>query len=158
MSEYEPGTVAVATVRGVPHRVLRSRDDAWLTVDGTLYDDQVTDIRPIMVLDPEDREQCKAVFDAQWRAVDIIRDQQGGGGGVDLVDALQMGLGLLLNPSPPKPAEPKGLGAVVETPGGLYVRSDVETCNPWRGPNGIPFEWDDLDGPVRVLSEGVRDV
>ena len=50
-----------------------------------------------------------------------------------------------------------GLGAVVETPGGRYVRSDVETCNPWRGPNGVPFEWDDLDGPIRVLSGGVTE-
>ena len=56
----------------------------------------------------------------------------------------------------PKPPEPKGLGAVVETPDGRYVRSDVVTCNPWRSPDGIPHEWDDLDGPMTVLSEGVE--
>lgn len=60
MTEYAPGTVAVATVRGVPNvRVFRATDhwtsdrpvDQRMTV--TNLDDEVTDIRPLLVLDPE---------------------------------------------------------------------------------------------------------
>ena len=101
-------------------------------------------IRPLAVIDPDDRAQVERLWDLFGAAKAYGPD------------ALQAALRELANPTPPKPDEPTGLGAVVETPGGRYVRSDVETCNPWRGPNGIPFEWDDLDGPIRVLSEGVQ--
>jgi hypothetical protein len=71
-------------------------------------------------------------------------------------DRLQAALREFAEPTPPRPEEPTGLGAVVETAGGRFVRSDVETSNPWRGPNGVPHEWDDItDSAVRVLSEGV---
>lgn len=56
----------------------------------------------------------------------------------------------------PKPAEPSKLGAVVEDGNSArFVRSDVETSNPWRGPDGTPHEWSEIDA-VRVLTEGVQ--
>lgn len=62
MSEYEPGTVAVATVRGVGGvQVIRTCDhpyggNGWISatsVAGTYAhkDDNLTDIRPLVVLD-----------------------------------------------------------------------------------------------------------
>jgi hypothetical protein len=59
MSTYEPGQVAVATVRGVPNvRVWRKSHDgiAWLSavaVGGSILhsNEDVTDIRPLVVLD-----------------------------------------------------------------------------------------------------------
>ena len=64
MTTYEPGTVAVATVRGVPNvRVIRIQPIAgatWVTplpVAGDLarhWDEDVTDIRLLVVLDLDD--------------------------------------------------------------------------------------------------------
>lgn len=158
-AEYAPGDLALITEYGEPIPAVRvdancdvpthGRAGAhwhYLTrsLDGTTWTsaDRVA-ARPLVVLDPEDREQVERLWtafrdDSRCNAVDVM------------VDALRSLI------RPPKPPEPQGLGAVVETPGGRYVRSDVETCNPWRGPKGIPFEWADLDGPFTILSEGVR--
>lgn len=103
--------------------------------------------RTLVVIDADDREQVERLTSALLAETVPVAGLS--------PNRVSLALREFANPKPPKPEEPTGLGAVVETPGGRYVRSDTETCNPWRGPNGVPFEWDDLDGPVRVLSEGV---
>ena len=60
MTDYKPGTVAVATVRGVRDmRVFRDDGGGWYSgvfVNGRWWhsDSKVTDVRPLMVLDPKD--------------------------------------------------------------------------------------------------------
>lgn len=51
---YEPGQVAVATIRGVPNvRIFRS-GSGWQGPENWIGDSRVTDIRPLVVLDLED--------------------------------------------------------------------------------------------------------
>ncbi len=159
MTGYEPGTVAVATVRGVKDvRVMRrDRGDelgdwasraavaAWLAHD----DCDVTDVRPLVVLDNEfDRTLVKhlrtafaqnpALTTLDWLAHQIESQTR-----------------------PPKPPEPTGLGAVVnDTQGDRWVRcrragheglmrvewENERTCG--------HTTWDAIDA-VEVLSEGV---
>jgi hypothetical protein len=76
MSTYEPGTVAVATVRGVPNvRVIRYTSRAgfrWLEAStGTVnIDEQVTDIRPLVVLDLNECEYGRDAIIAALRTND----------------------------------------------------------------------------------------
>lgn len=62
---YEPGTVAVATIAGVPAvPVFRTDDSArpWVTAACEhRRADEVTDVRPLVVLDPEDRADAKRI-------------------------------------------------------------------------------------------------
>lgn len=161
MSTYEPGTVAVATVRGVPNvRVIR-RATGWAKIDGTrVFHDRiaaVTDVRPLVVLDPEDTEQVQRLVRAFWDAQRV--DDGDGSDSAYMAEALRS-----LN-HPPKPAEPKGLGAVVEdAKGARWLR--VDWVNPWslakpqerrdgRVLHGSHVTWDRIDA-VKVLSEGVQ--
>jgi hypothetical protein len=66
------------------------------------------DYRPVVVIDPEDREQverlCSGLLDIHWYGN---------------ADAMQVALRKFANPTPPKPDEPTGLGAVVEDADGI---------------------------------------
>lgn len=157
---YEPGTVAVATVRGVSGvRVVRG-DGHWAVAADTDdyimdYRGLVTDVRPLVVLDPEDREQverfCVALdrhsgFENRWHEVRSA-----------LIELTR----------PPKPPEPTGLGAVVEDAEGVrWVRAGDShggvLVDNWRrvttqGDDGWWQAWPRITA-VRVLSEGVSDV
>lgn len=152
MTTYEPGMVAVATVRGVPNvRVMRSTA-CWLhpAMNGHIAtgDTLVTDVRPLVVLDlafapygPEVtihtlKEGCKerGSLTAQWVAKEIEAQIR-----------------------PLKPAEPTGLGAVVEdVHGGRWVRCARNGSAPWLHASITTRlrAWSAFDA-VRVLSEGV---
>src|SRR5690606_10195009 len=124
--EWRPGDVALVHLDAETEvRCMRTKCGDWASPSGAPYDPLLT-ARPLVVIDPDDRAQVERLWDLFGAAKAYGPD------------ALQAALRELANPTPPKPDEPTGLGAVVETPGGRYVRSDVETCNPWRGPNGIP--------------------
>jgi hypothetical protein len=85
MSTYEPGTVAVATVRGVPNvRVFRG-EGFWRTAvecGGNVthhdFNDGVTDVRPLVVLDLD------AALDHMGGGMsdlpDVLKDMRRGGG------------------------------------------------------------------------------
>lgn len=156
MSTYEPGTVAVATVRGVPNvRVIR-RATGWASgveIDGTrvFHPDgfaAVTDIRPLVVLDPEDHKQVAQLLN---RLQDMSYSAHACGAFSCLAEALRS------LTRPPKPAEPKGLGAVVEdAKGGRWTNTGQDMPNRWAC--ATDFEWGDyadIDA-VKVLSEGVQ--
>ena len=110
----------------------------------------VTPIRPLVVIDPENREQVERLTDAlQGVGIDTT--------GWDLVRAA---LREFADPKPPKPEEPTGLGAVVEDAAGLrWTRveaGEAKTWNPWfpaGDPDMQPDEWARIDA-VRVLSPG----
>lgn len=166
--EWKPGDVAVITERHgtIGPRIgswWASKDDkGWASLDpsiGWLPDGDVAEARPLLVIDPEDRERVERLWRAQDRAVEIIRKHQGGGG-VSLVDALQMGLRLMLDPTPPKPPEPQGMYAAVrDSHDNEWVRMGNGPA-PWV-PNGSPdarstsATWASIDA-VEVLSEGVQ--
>lgn len=146
--DWKPGDVA--NYDNV--RVFRVDDGSgcsrWIDEEGDeRQGPALRDARPLVVIDPEDREQVERLTRIYYH--------DGGGPLDELASRMQAALRGFVNPKPQKPEEPQGLGAVVEDgAGSRFVRSDVETCNPWRGPNGLPWEWSDIDA-VRVLSEGV---
>jgi len=144
--EWEPGDVATYATE----LAFFTDDDVWVWArTGCACLDQGgihANARPLVVIDPEDREQVERVWQA-WR--DHAPDHR------LAQDNLQAALRSLI--APPKPPEPTGLGAVVEDEGGVrWVR------NPYAG---AP-EWDPTEQPigprryaditaVRVLNEGV---
>lgn len=162
MTEYEPETVAVATVRGVPNvRVMRVHHPdlslgVWVSAPAIHGihrfhpDKYVTNIRPLIVLDPE---VCGG---GPYFLGNIITELRGAASVArhKLADMIEQ------QTKPPKPAEPTGLGAVVEDAEGRKWVRDVNDrwwCA-YREPNTTRRhfgDWSDVPA-VRVLSEGVQ--
>lgn len=151
-AQWKPGDVAM--VPGVGP-ALRSTSGAWLTPRdaGRMDTASFNEVRPLVVIDPEDREQVERLCLAARVAYDNRL-----GVGPQSFDAMQAALRSLI--APPNPDEPTGLGAVVEVDSlvdekakALLVRSHAKR-EPWLG-DGLKREWDAIDGPIRVLSPGV---
>jgi hypothetical protein len=141
--EWKPGDVAM--VPGVG-RAMRTRDGGWVTRStSTNVTNNFMNVRPLVVIDPEDREQVERLTEALDWATHPFN-----------WDAMQAALRSLI--APEKPAEPQGLGAVVEdAERQTWVRVN---CDPgmWRlcqGPARGRFKsYADITA-VKVLSEGV---
>jgi len=112
--------------------------------------------RPLVVIDPEDREQVKRL-DIALSAMSFSARNCGS------FSVLQAALREFADPTPPKPAEPTGLGAVVEcSDGRVFVVDHVHSDGTprWYGPDvpgGDAYSrpaWSTIPA-VRVLSEGV---
>lgn len=112
--------------------------------------------RPLVVIDPEDAEQVEALR-AVFRSRECLP--------FDRTDDWQASLREFATPTPPKPDEPPGLGAVVEDARGRrFTRHCDCSQNPdWPAadwwPNGTSVagsnvRWSQITA-VRVLSEGV---
>lgn len=121
---------------------------------GSAYDGigGVDDVRPLVVIDPEDRE-------AVGRFAELIENcgdenhctQYPCGSMTCWVDRIADALREFANPKPPKPKEPTGLGAVVEDSDG---RRWVHLSGRWHhDPLAHSARYSDIDA-VRVLSEG----
>jgi hypothetical protein len=155
-----PGDVVVATVKGRENvRVVAgwSRYDPQLRwcelsprwADGDddecwYFPSDVADPRPLVVIDPEDREQVEALMAALPA---YLLDKP--------VSRVQDGLRSLI--ADPKPEEPLGLGAVVEDDKGrTWVSAYRDGRTKWVPSNGsrFPTNYDDV-AAVKVLSEGV---
>lgn len=165
MSEYKPGTVAVATVRGVKNvRVMLDVDGEWLTatiVGGYQFhrDENVTDIRPQVLLDLDDYSGERAVNylrNLARESRDVMGNTPSPRGKLALLIADQIEAQVR-----PKTPEPKGLGAVVEgREGNRWVRTNESVELPWRkiGPVDRVSKWEAITSsyePVSVLSLGV---
>lgn len=117
----------------------------WHNESG-LADSIIDPRRPLVVIDPEDREQVERLWQA-WR--DLAPDH------CLAQDNMQDALRSLI--ADPKPAEPMGLGAVVEDADGCqFVRRAIDwTDSPWVPARAAGFyEWADI-AAVKVLHEGV---
>jgi hypothetical protein len=143
----EPGDMIVGE-GGVPFLVVVSDPLRAIDEDGNdWYVNTIDGARPLVVIDPEDREQVKEI--ARLSALPIAWT------------ALRDALREFASPTPPKPDEPQGLGAVVEDDSGLrWTRvepAEQFSHNPWYPALDIevqPQEYRNID-VVRVLSEGV---
>jgi hypothetical protein len=171
--EWKPGDVKVVEVQGKV-RILRYRppgaeDAEWPWVMDQTYDrdDYIhsnwtgfePELRPLVVIDPEDREQVERL---EWLYVNSAGDRPD-----SIADRMQAALREFTEPKPPKPEEPTGLGAVVECdPGPVYDRAWAVRV--WAGDDFGGKAWDYYDSSgnggrchyadlavVRVLSEGV---
>jgi hypothetical protein len=121
-----------------------------------------------VVIDPEDAEQVERLaeaLDVAFRKVDPEGWANANEGTDEEGEAIvRAALREFARPTPPKPEEPTGLGAVVEdAEGEVWVRlpdppdADWNLDKPWRGGAGFGTRrhWQIVDA-VRVLSEGVQ--
>lgn len=165
--KWKPGDVALwDDGDGSPEVIFRylGGDDydvpEWRTAANGAGYPKAYDIRPLVVIDPEDREQVERLrdlMDGAW--------VEHGNGQVEAWargargNALQAALREFADPKPPKPDEPTGLGAVVEDDKGRpWIRwSNGRGCV-WRCPDTVAFDGRAYDSisAVRVLSEGVQ--
>lgn len=168
MTTYEPGTVADITIRsaGKPERAIRTGSDGWRTATmfyGDEREDAVTDVRPLVVLDPKGHPEATDQFmPAHFRSyAETLREVRG----PQSVAALELEFiakQIEEQTQDPKPDEPHGRYAVVED------RDGVEWCkiDPSNGetyvwqqlgkPGGADVlyqSWDELD-VVKILSPG----
>lgn len=107
---------------------------------------------PVVVIDPEDRDDVQRVCDALYangsRRFGVELDW------LDVQDALRS---LIEPPAPPRPPEPTGLGAVVEDEDGkLWIRTaDTDCACPWARASAYEeVDYDQIEA-IKVLSEGV---
>jgi hypothetical protein len=159
MSDYQPGTVAWATVRGQSSykvmRVVTSRGPRWASTENDAgqflhEDDDVTDIRPLVVLDPED--------EAVRTFVRKHRDGTGNpacGYSIPIVEAIEA------QTKPPRIPEPGPWGVVEATfkngraRHGWAVRRLTDGDHDWQDGAGDYHRWDELIDPV-LIREGVE--
>lgn len=168
--DYEPGTVAVATVRGVKGvRVMRTTHGSlssygWVSdaiAGGTRHHPlhRVTDVRPLVVLDLDGSPEPATLLRFIGR---MLAD---GRSGYERESQWLAGLAeqIETQTKPARPAEPTGLGAVVR---GLGGRKFVRVCSRHPGDDGYDWRadgalgsdssnraWRDIDA-VEVLHEG----
>ena len=154
---YPVGTVAVATVRGVEDvrvvRVAGGSTGHWCSADlidtWHFHSDPVcTDVRPLVVLDLSDPAfvvaALKSAADGGEVAAHGYQPWPGRGALRDLAYRIEE------QTRPPKPAEPTGLGAVVERKGVRFVRNPDGV---WVSEDDRLF-WHELSA-VTILSQGV---
>ena len=169
--QWKADDVRLATVNGERMLVLRGRgifQGQWFTqgpVAGSrlsVTESWLIDEHPLVVIDPEDREQVERLLlgYAGWKGSDKVDD--------NYVYDMQAALREFASPTPPRPEEPQGLGAVVEDEeGARWIKIDLHSnCNDWvdlgahkwTPTNGeretIRHHYRDITA-VRVLSEGV---
>jgi hypothetical protein len=161
MSEYKPGDVAVAMIHDQAHVIFRvdiEGQERWVDRLGLATWPRGREIRPLVVIDPEDREQVERLYGLMW-SVGTVSHERGRLTEAEQredADDLQAALREFANP---KPAEPTGLGAVVEDEAGLrwvhYLgRVGWKWCGSGPNHDGVR-DYADIDA-VRVLSEGVQ--
>lgn len=151
--EYQPGDVAM--VDGSV--MLRTREGwlfaalnggSWSHAEGSSADRVTSLARPLVVIDPEDREQVERLRSLLF----------GNSAHAHGINEMQAALREFADPTPPKPDEPTGLGAVVEDEAGdRWVRITLGAARRWQR-----VGWPDkrarfaaIDA-VRVLSDGVQ--
>jgi hypothetical protein len=142
--EWKPGDVAVLDYSRGSFVSVFTAADYWRTQeDTTAMGDLALAVRPLVVIDPEDREQVE-------RLVSLASHNSCIG-----IESWQAALREYANPTPPRPEEPAGLGAVVEDEDGEnWVRFSSKTGWWWRRWNGENKRWADISA-VRILSSGV---
>lgn len=166
MSDWKPGTVAKATVRGVPDvtvfRVVQIHPDhvylwavaAKIAETTHFRDEDITDVRPLVVLDL-DESQGKDWLPG-WLRSNISKVEQGcvspspiGKDMAWLADQIEA------QTKPPRIPEPGPWGVVeAGTSKVPMVRRWVRYGTGWRDAFGGHEEWDNLLEPV-LVREGI---
>ena len=157
---YEPGTVAVATVRGVPNvrvfrlpkvhdfHVYRWQSAVPIGESVSWKDEDVTDVRPLVALDLDDPSEHAAVL-REFAPADSLACLSW------LADQIEA------QTKPSRIPEP-GLWGVVEAKyGDTPVRTFVRERDGWSsltnpGRAGVMCDWDRLVDPV-LIRDGIED-
>lgn len=153
MTDFKPGDIAMVECSDGEWRQAVARlgpfgaPTAWVFADQAMRRLDESNARPLVVIDPEDREQVERLVRAFWDH-----------GTDDCDDPQAMADGLRSMVEPPKPPEPTGAyAAVVDKHGSEFVRLGDGPA-PWMH-NGSPsnrdtYAWSGI-AAVTVLSEGV---
>ena len=164
--EWKPGDVALVMAEGgerigfrcgVPSNMgweyAREPGQKTWSSDDSGY---VKPIRPLVVIDPELREQADRLADALIDAMCKSDPGWDKARAYEVRSHMRTALREFANPTPPRPDEPTGLGAVVEDVDGdrwvLYTnpRNDAPWCD-----GSASVDYADISA-VRVLSEGIQ--
>jgi hypothetical protein len=146
---WKPGDIAMVSYGFEEERMMRDHS-GWFSASTEISDgDHMFDsARPLVVIDPEDREQVD-------RLTRIIFGPLASAAG-DVAGYLRE----FASPTPPRPDEPTGLGAVVEdADGDRFVRVVSGPSNAyWHCTTNSEGDerWPDI-AVVKVLSEGVTE-
>ena len=160
-AEWKAGDVGL-TARGRLALRREHNPDGWIDSQGAPWsnDKFPANVRPLVVIDPEDREQVERLV------VDYLSryDGQPAVAQVAEIDYMQAALREFANPTPPRPDEPQNDGAVVEDAEGTrWIRTSPivsSHLNDWvcsassTHSGSDRRHWDGIKA-VRVLSEGV---
>jgi hypothetical protein len=150
--EWKPGDVATIGTRPL----LYIGGERWADSFGYQLPLNAEEPRPLVVIDPEDREAVERLTNAlklyRLKNLECAADNQ------EVIDT-QAALREYANPKPPRPDEPQGLGAVVEDGSGFtYTRfshTEAHNAGDWINEDGLRVQWSSI-AAVRVLSPGVE--
>jgi hypothetical protein len=154
--EWKPGDVAMVTAYNhpEPYRAYYcGRDETWRKCDSTAFCvDQPMTLHPLVVIDLPDG--ALAGWPVLIHALKVAREKTGFrmifDGLIDQIEAQTA------DPTPPKPNEPTGLGAVVWDAGTRWTLAvRIPGSFPWVGEHGGVRGWNEFSDAVEVLSEGV---
>ena len=149
VQNWQHGDIAIAVNYEGEEKVVRYRRRQWVFADGSTMPESGTQVRRLVVIDPEDREQVERLAQAIG-AINVSR--------------LQERLREFVTPTPPKPDEPGRWGVVeascAHSPRRLHwMRHEDDNWWPFA-PYGeddrrpLPDDWDSLVDPV-VVHDGV---
>ena len=161
MSEHDwkPGDMAMAECLGMRVVGIVDTDLRFYTTDPRVVGVSssafcLDSLRPLLVIDPEDREQVRSLLETYGRQFTDWTPELDSN-----VTRLQQALrAMLAPPTPPKPEEPLGLGAVVEYDGSRWVGLGRNRWLEVPADERIAarsLHWDDFYADVEILSQGV---
>lgn len=142
--EWKPGDLAMLSGLDGDEVMAFRQDRQWATQSHLYLNDWQVKARPLVVIDPEDREAVE-------RLTGLYLDVEG-----SATDVMQAALREFADPTPPRPDEPTGLGAVVEDEdGSILTRISLEGGRDWVTIHGTAFEWSEID-VARIVGSGVQ--
>lgn len=166
--EWKPGDVAMVTwsKTGAEKIMLRGVNDRWYESTGFFRAELARSVRPLVVLDPEDREQVArlaasyaAVASARLGDEYIVWENRSPEARDKISADLTAALREFASPTPPKPDEPGKYGVIIAGDGRewfRYTTSEMrgrDWCRPGAEGSTEYARWDDLN-VVRVVEEG----
>lgn len=151
MTDFKPGDVALVALREFDAcRAIRT-PNGWTDSDGvSISDHSPLTVRRLVVIDPESREDAE-------RLIEVMRKRDWTGLDHEAPTDMQAALREFATPTPPRPDEPEGLGAVVEDASQRrWVLTEHGDKYPWfcGDVEGDWRNWESITA-ARVLSEGV---
>lgn len=156
--EWQPGDVAWLDLKAGPTLGMRSLDGGWMIRDQVSISGYTAPAVTTVYL-PAGSVRPAAVIDPDSDDVDRVAELMAEHGpymGVFRRGVLQAALREFASPSPPKPDEPTGLGAVVEdTRGELWIRRPKPPEWISATGNAFPVTWDSID-VAKVLDGGYK--
>jgi hypothetical protein len=171
MTDYKPGTVAKATVRGVPDiRVVRGPNGWFDLSEGripSLHSDgpDVTDVRPLVVLDLDESEGGGRLL-PRWLRNNVSEVERASISPTPIGKDMRWLADQIEAQTKPSRIPEPGLWGVVRaarrevdgsatTAHGIWIRTKHVTC-PWTHDSGNrTANWNDLIDPV-LIREGVE--